>query len=125
MPAGVSWATRPRSVHIVGWLLALWYGLAAPVTAVVEFGSHVFSQRFDLPPARIYLTCAVQTACAAGVLRPPLAVQAAAVLSVTTLGAIGAHLRVGSPQTAVAAVGFTAVQLWYVWMCREHTGEPG
>jgi hypothetical protein len=47
----------------------------------------------------------------------------ATVLTVTTLGAIGAHLRIASPQTAVAAVVFTVAQVWFGLKSRQRIGD--
>lgn len=102
-----------RSARVVAWLLALSYGLFAPVTAIMEYRDQTLSERFDLPPALIHITCLVQVVCALGVLHRPTAVWAAAILSFTTVGAIGAHVRIGSPWTAATAVVFTAVQIWF------------
>lgn len=106
-------SARERSVRIVAWFLALSYGLGAPVTAFLELRSHTISERFDLPPALIYLTCVVQLVCAIGVFVRPLASWAAAALTVITLGAFASHLRIGSPETSVAAVVYSAVQVWF------------
>ena len=104
---------RERWLRIGAWFLAISYGIGAPLTAVIEYRSQTFSQRFDLPPELIYLTCAVQLVCSIGVLIRPFATWAAAALTVTTLGAIGSHLRIGSPVTSLAAVFYTAVQIWF------------
>jgi hypothetical protein len=80
---------------------------------MLELRGHVLSQRFDLPPALILAVCGLQLACAAGVLVPRFAPWAAALLSATSLGAIGAHIRIGSPVTALPAVLFTVLQVWY------------
>ena len=117
-PAGERW------VRVAAWFLAISYGLAAPVTAFFEYRSHTLSERFDLPPSLIYLTCAVQVVCAIGVLVRPFAHWAAAVLTVTTLGAIASHLRIGSPTTAVAAVVYTAIQVWVGLESRSRARGP-
>ena len=109
---------RERSVRVVAWFLALSYGLGAPATAFLEFRSHTLSERFDLAPTLIYLTCAVQLVCSIGVLLRPFACWAAAALTVITLGAIASHLRIGSPASAVAAVVYTVAQVWFGLMSR-------
>ncbi len=109
---------RERWLRIGAWFLAISYGIGAPLTAVIEYRSQTFSQRFDLPPELIYLTCAVQLVCSIGVLVRPLAFWAAVALSVITLGAIGSHVKIGSPETAVTAVVYTAVQVWFGLMSR-------
>jgi hypothetical protein len=83
------------------------------VAALLEIRGHVFSDRFDYPSAFILAVCAIQLACAAVILIPRFAVWAAAVLSVTTVGAIASHIRIGSPDRAVPALLFTLLQLWY------------
>jgi hypothetical protein len=67
----------------------------------------------------IYLVCIVQVVCAASVLVRRLAPWAAAALTVTTLGAVASHVRIGSPMTALPALIYTAVQLWFGFRTRE------
>ena len=106
---------RPRNrwVGVAAGFLAISYGIGAPLTAFLEYGSQTLSQRFDLPPELIYITCGVQFVCAIGVLVRPLASWAAAALTVITLGAIASHLRIASPVTALPAIFYTAVQVWF------------
>ena len=110
---------RSRLTRLAGWFLALAYGLGAPLTAVLEVRRHALSDRFGYSSAFILAVCAIQLACAVVILIPRFAFWAAAVLSVTTVGAIASHIRIGSPQTAVAAILFTALQLWYGIASRE------
>ena len=112
---------RERGVRVAAWFLALSYGLGGPVTAWIEFRGQTLSERFDLPPALIYLTCVVQLACSIGVLVRPFAVWAAVALTVITLGAIASHVRIGSPATSVAAIVYTAIQIWFGLMSRART----
>lgn len=105
--------THERLLRSVGGFLAVSYGIGAPWAGVLEYRSQVLSLRLDIPPVLVYLTCAVQLACAIGVLVRPVASWAAAALTVTTLGAIALHLRTGSPLTAIPAVFFTVVQVWF------------
>ncbi len=104
---------RERWVRVAAGFLAISYGIGAPLGAFLEYRSQTFSQRFDHPPELIYLTCAVQLICSIGVLVRPFASWAAAALSVITLGAIASHLRIASPVTAVPALFYTAVQVWF------------
>lgn len=104
---------RERSVRLAAGLLAISYGIGPPVSAFLEFRGHTLSERFDLPVDLIYLTCAVQFACSMGVLLRPFALWAAAALTVITLGAIALHLKIGSPVTAVPALLYTALQVWF------------
>lgn len=101
-----------RAVRVATWFLVASYAVGAPVAAVLEYRDHLLSGRFDWPPALIYLTCAVQFVCALGLLVRRFIPWAAAALTVTTLGAIYSHLRIGSPVTAVPGVFYTAVQVW-------------
>jgi DoxX-like family len=113
---------RAGIIRWAGWCLAVSYGVGAPVTAILELGSHLLSRKFDYPPALILLVCGIQLACAAVILVPSLAPWAAAALTVTTLGAVASHIRIGSPATAVPAALFTALQLWYGLKMRRPAG---
>ena len=104
---------RDLWVRIMAGFLALSYGLGAPLAALLEYRGHLLSERFDLPPALVYVTCAVQFACAFAVFVRPLASWAALLLTFTTLGAIASHVKIGSPETAVTAVVYTAIQVWF------------
>jgi len=106
-------AISSRWVRAAAWFLALSYGIGAPLTAVLEYRSETFSQRFDYPSWLIYLTCAVQALCCVGVVFRSTRVLAVTALTAITLGAVVFHLRIGSPQTAWAAVLYTAVQIWF------------
>ncbi len=106
-------STQRRLLRIAAWFLAISYGVGAPLAAVAEFRSAALSERFGLPPELIYLSCAVQLACAAAVLLHALAPWAALALTATTIGAIGAHLSTESPMGAAPAVAFTALQVWF------------
>ena len=46
-------ATYGRSTRVLAWFLAVSYGVGAPLMAILEHGSQLFSQRFDLPPELI------------------------------------------------------------------------
>lgn len=109
---------RERWVRITAWFLALSYGIGAPWAAILEYQHQVLSQRFGLSPTLIYLTCGVQFVCAIGVLVRRLAPWAATGLTVTTMGAIASHLKIGSPRTAVPAVVYTAIQVWFALASR-------
>lgn len=107
-----------RPVRFVAWFLALSYGLGAPLTAYAEYSHHTLSERFGYSPTFMYVTCAVQLVCAAGVLVGRLAPWAAGALTVITLGAIVSHWRIGSPLTMIPAIVYTAVQVWFGWRSR-------
>lgn len=117
-------SARDRWSRVVAWFLAISYGIGGPLMAFVEHESHLFSQRFDLPPEVIYLTCVVQFACAIGVLVRPFAAWAAAGLTVMTLGAIALHLRMHSPATAMPALLYTVVQVWFWYRTRAGERAP-
>lgn len=102
-----------RPVRLAGYLLAISYGIGAPIAAILELRSGLISVRFDLPPELVLLACAIQVVAAGGVLTRRFAPWAAAALTITTLGAVGAHLRIGSPLTSVPAVIYSIVQLWF------------
>ena len=106
-------SARERWVRVAAGFLALSYALGGPLTAFAEYRSQALSQRFDLPPELIYLTCAIQLVCSIGVFVRRFAPWAAALLTVVTLGAIASHLRIGSPVTALTAVFYTAIQVWF------------
>jgi hypothetical protein len=122
-PASGVVAARDRWRRITAWFLAVSYGAGAPAMAMLEFRRHLFSQRFDWPPALIYMTCVVQLACALGVLAPRLAVASAVGLTVTTLGAVASHFRIGSPLAAAPALLYTAVQVWFGIESRRRTAS--
>jgi DoxX-like family len=110
----VNSASAPtRSHRIVAGFLALSYGLGAPFIAALEWRGHFLSHRFAYPPELIYGTCALQLLCVGGVLHRRFAPWAAAGLTLTTLGAVASHLRIGSPLTALPAILYTAVQIWF------------
>ena len=89
--------------------------------AALEYRGQVISQRFDLPPELIYLTSILHVFCALGVLIRPFAIWAAAGLVLITLGATGAHFRIGSPLTALPAILYSALQIWFGLNCRRST----
>lgn len=104
---------QERWVRVAAGFLAFSYAIGAPLTAYVEYTSHALSLRFGLPPALIYLTCVVQLLAAIGVVVRSLAPWAAAALTVITVGAIASHLKIGSPLTALPAVAYTVIQVWF------------
>ena len=106
-------AVPERRLRVAAWILAVGYGLGAPVTVFLELRDATLSQRFDVPPALIHATCAVQLVCVFAVFSRRAAPWAAAALTGITLGAVVCHLRIGSPLTAIPALAFTAVQVWF------------
>lgn len=108
-----------RPVTIVRWILAVSYGIAAPLTAALEFHRRLLSERFDIPPLLLYLASATQVLCVPLLFSGRWASWAAWILTAVSVGAVGAHLRIGSPQTAIAAVVFTVVQVWFAVRARQ------
>lgn len=118
-------AKRERWTRRIGWFLAMTYGVGAPITVIVEANSQALSERFELSPTLIYLTSALQLLCAFAIRRPRIATIAAAALCFTSIGAFGAHLRIGSPLTSLVAAVFSAVQIWYGLAMRPHVAADG
>ena len=112
VPGHPSRPARPP-LRAVAWFLAVSYGVGGPLGAFFEYNSSVLSERFDLPAALIYLGSVVQFSCALLVLSRRHARMAAVALSVTTIGAAGSHVRIGSPLTAIPALLMTALQIWF------------
>ena len=108
-----------KALRIVAWTLAVTYLIGAPVAGYLEYTGDVLSQRFDLPPQLIYATCAAQLLLAVGLLLPKFAVWSAGLLTVIAIGAVGSHLRIGSPLTALPAMAYVAVQLWFITASRK------
>jgi DoxX-like family len=105
--------------RIVAIFLALSYGVGAPLMGVLEIRRHLLSGRFGYPPALIYAVCAAQVLCAAGVLTRRYALLAAVVLTITTVGAVASHVKIGSPLTAIPALIYTVLQVWFGLKSRE------
>lgn len=117
--------THAFRVHLAVGFLVVTYAVAAPLTAYFEYHAATVSERFGLPPALIYAVCALQVVFVAGLLVRRWAPWAALGLSVLTLGALGSHLRIGSPLTALPALAYTGLQLWVAWSARAGTApEP-
>lgn len=111
--------------RVVAWFLALSYGIGAPLGVVLEFRDALFSERFGLPAWFIYLTAAIQFACAPLLFSRRYGRWAAAALSVITVGAATSHFRIGSPLTSIPALSFTAVQVWLASRLRsDDAGSP-
>jgi hypothetical protein len=96
-----------------GWLLAVSYGIGGPVCLGLELRRQLFSERFDVPSILVVAVCVLQLACALVILRPRFATAAAGALTFTTVGAIFAHLRIGSPFTTLPAIAYTVIQVLY------------
>jgi FtsH-binding integral membrane protein len=105
---------RRKSTRVVAWIIAVSYLVGAPVAAFLEFSAQMMSGRFGYPPLFIYATCAAQIVLSVGILVPRFAVWSAAILTVIAVGAVASHLRIGSPLTALPALAYVALQLWFI-----------
>ena len=97
----------------VGWFLFLSYFIGAPVFAIVEARTGLFSGRFDYPPEFLYLVSATQFLCSLVLFKRALAPWSTGLLTAITVGAVISHLRIGSAATALPALIYTAIQIWY------------
>jgi len=115
---------RDRWIRLAAIFLALSYGIGAPFAGFLEYRSHVISRHFGYPPWFIYAVGVFEFVCAVGVLIRPLAPWAAGGLTVMTVGAMGSHLRIGTPMRAVPALLFTVVQTWFALASRKPRTSP-
>ena len=102
-----------RWQRIVGWFLVLSYAIGSPVFAIIEARTGLLSQRFDYSPEFLYLVSGIQFICSLVLFLRSVAPWSAFVLTVLTVGAIASHLRIDSPVTALPALAYTALQIWY------------
>ncbi|WP_354696717.1 DoxX family protein [Elongatibacter sediminis] len=98
---------------IAGWFLTLSYVIGAPVYAIIEANSGLFSERFDYSPGFLYLVSIVQFACALVLFVRSLAPWASAILTALALGAVYSHVSIGSPLTSLPAIAYVFIQIWY------------
>jgi hypothetical protein len=113
-----------RWQRLAGWFLFLSYAIGSPVFALVEARTGIFSERFDYPSAFLYLVSGAQFVCSLALFRSALAPWSAAILTILSVGAVYAHFRINSPATALPALMYTAIQVWYgVRMYRKHQKE--
>ena len=103
---------HPRLSRVAAWFLAVSYGVGAPLGAYFEFSRAALSDRFDLPAWLIYLSSVLQLVCAPLIVSRRYRRLAAALLTLTTIGAAGSHVRIGAPLTAIPALVFSAIQIW-------------
>lgn len=104
-----------RPARAIAWFLFLSYVIGAPAYLVMEFHSDLFSQRFGYSSEFIYLMGLAQVVCALllfGSRR--MVLLGLAVLTILSIGAIGSHIRIGSPLTGLPAVVYTALQVWLI-----------
>jgi len=98
---------------VAGWFLFLSYFIGAPAFAIVEARTGLFSGRFNYPPEFLYLVSAAQFLCSLVLFVRVLAPWSAVLLTVITVGAVISHLRIDSATTALPALIYTAIQIWY------------
>lgn len=105
--------TSDGAPRLVAWFLAVSYGIGAPLVAVLEIAASTLSERFGVPAWLILATAVVQLVCVPLVFSGRHAPRAAVVLSAITVGAAISHIRIGSPSTAVPALLYTGIQVWF------------
>jgi len=98
---------------IAGWFLTLSYAVGAPLYAIIEAKTGIFSERFDYSPAFLYFVAGTQFVCSLVLFVRFLAPWSIAVLTVLALGAVASHFRIDSPVTALPALGYTVIQIWF------------
>jgi len=96
-----------------GWFLLLSYAVGSPIFAIVEAETGLFSQKFDYPPEFLYLVSGTQFTCSLVIFSRALAPWSIMILTIITVGAVFSHLRIESAITALPAVGYSALQIWY------------
>lgn len=114
-----------RWQRIAGWFLFLSYAIGSPVFAIVESKTGVFSARFNYPPEFLYLVSGVQFMCSFVLFKRALAPWSAVILTIFTMGAVISHLRIDSTASALPALMYTAIQVWYgSQMYRQYRDSP-
>jgi hypothetical protein len=98
---------------IAGWFLFLSYVIGALAFAIFEARTGLMSERFDYPPEFLYFISGAQFVCSLALFSRAFAPWSIAVLSVLSVGAVVSHIRIDSPVTALPALVYTAVQIWY------------
>ena len=102
-----------RWQRIAGWFLFLSYAIGSPIFAIVEAKTAAFSERFNYPPEFLYFVSGVQFICALVLFRRAIAPWSTVILTVLSLGAVASHIRINSAATALPALIYTAIQVWY------------
>ena len=98
---------------IAGWFLFVSYAIGSPAFAIVEAKTGLLSQRFDYPPEFLYVVSGTQFICSLALFARKLAPWSVIVLTVLSVGAVFSHFRIDSPVTALPALAYTAIQMWY------------
>jgi len=114
-----------RWERVARWFLVLSYGVGSPLFALAEFRTGMFSERFDFPPEFLYLTSGVQFLAALMLFQRRFVPWSIVVLTVLSVGAIYSHFRIDSPLTALPALAYTAIQVWYGFRVYRNAGDPG
>lgn len=124
MEAKVERRRRDRWQLAAGWFLCLSYAIGSPAFAILEARTGLLSERFNYPSEFLYLVSGVQFVCALLLFARRLAPWSAVVLTVLSVGAVISHLRINSAITAIPALVYTAIQVWYgIRVYREHRGR--
>jgi hypothetical protein len=98
---------------VVRWFLFLSYAIGAPAFAIVEARTGLFSGRFNYPPEFLYLVSATQFVCALALFVRAIAPWSTVCLTAITVGAVISHLRINSAISALPALVYMAIQIWY------------
>lgn len=123
MSQGIKSSKVDRWQLIAGWFLFLSYAIGSPAFAIVEARTGLFSERFDYPPQFLYLVSGVQFVCSLVLFSRTFAPWSVAVLTALSVGAVVSHFRIDSPVTALPALAYTAVQIWYGFRMYRHQRE--
>jgi hypothetical protein len=84
----------------------------------------MFSERFGYSSEFLYLVSGTQVMCAFALFVRPLAPWSSVILAVLACGAVVSHLRIDSPLTALPALGYTLLQIWYgIRVYRSNSGQ--
>ena len=98
---------------VAGWFLFLSYAVGSPVFAIIEAKTGLFSERFNYSSEFLYLVSGTQFICSLVLFVRALAPWSAVILTVITAGAVFSHLRIDSAITALPALAYSAIQIWY------------
>lgn len=114
---------HPLPIRITGRFLFLSYFICGPGFAIADFYTGIFSERFGYPSVFIYLIGLTQFACSIALFSRRTAAWSLAVLTVICIGAIASHLMINSPLTALPALGYACLQIWYWYHIRHNSDE--
>jgi len=109
---------------VAGWFLFLSYAVGAPAFAIVEAKTGMFSERFNYPSEFLYLVSGAQFICSLVIFVRSLAPWSSAALTVLSIGAVYSHFRIDSPITALPALAYSVIQVWYgTRIYRQHRSQ--